>query len=297
MRIASIEHLEKQLGRKLYYKNIVAIGAIHFMSLIGIVWGVYFGFTAFHWILAFVMYGVQGFGTTLAYHRFFTHNSFKCSSKYVARILAFMGGMTGQDAWGWVRTHRTHHLYTDTPRDPHSPVQSGFFWAHVGWLLVHLDIPDDVKTDDLDKNETIQWERKWHNNILIGSFVFVLIVSGLEGLFRDGSFMSVLEGGIGGLLLAGFIRFTVVLQVTWCVNSVCHLWGSQMPETAPGDTSRNNGIVGLLALGEGWHNWHHIAQHLARQGRFWWQIDLTWYLICLGEWMGIFTDVKRPKPL
>ena len=292
---ALIQHIEGHFGRKIHRKNIFAIGLVHVMTAVGMVWWHMVGFTAFQWVLALFMYGVQGFGTTLAYHRYFTHGAFKCRNIYIARALALMGGTSGQDTWGWVRTHRAHHLYNDTPQDPHSPNQKGFFWAHIGWLLLQLDIPNDVKTNDLDKNEVVRWERRWHNYILIGSFVFVLLVSGIAGFVTELSFFHFIESAAGGLLLAGFMRFTVVLHVTWCVNSVCHLWGTQIKEASPGDTSRNNWIVGILALGEGWHNWHHLGQHLARQGRRWWQIDLTWYLICLGEWIGIFTDVKRLK--
>lgn len=82
------------------------------------------------------------------------------------------------------------------------------------------------------------------------------------------------------------------LQVTWFVNSVCHVWGSQTYDA--GDLSRNNWWVGILAFGEGWHNNHHAFEFSARHGLERFQVDMTWMVIRALEVVGLATNVKLP---
>ncbi|OVA15952.1 Fatty acid desaturase [Macleaya cordata] len=81
-------------------------------------------------------------------------------------------------------------------------------------------------------------------------------------------------------------------HITFLVNSVCHTWGQKPWKTK--DLSKNNWLIGLLAFGEGWHNNHHAFEFSARHGLEWWQIDQTWYVVKLLEYVGLATDVKVP---
>ncbi|XP_062009382.1 palmitoyl-monogalactosyldiacylglycerol delta-7 desaturase, chloroplastic-like isoform X3 [Rosa rugosa] len=99
-------------------------------------------------------------------------------------------------------------------------------------------------------------------------------------------------GGLPFLVWGMGVRTVFLLQITFSINSICHIWGKQVWNT--GDLSRNNWLLGLLALGEGWHNNHHAFEYSARQGLEWWEIDTTWYIIRFLEAIGLATDVKLP---
>ena len=85
----------------------------------------------------------------------------------------------------------------------------------------------------------------------------------------------------------------LVHHVTWSVNSVCHLWGFRPYRSA--DESRNNYVVGMLALGEGFHNTHHAFPTSARHGLRWWQLDVSYYIIRTLAWFGLAWNVKLPS--
>jgi stearoyl-CoA desaturase (delta-9 desaturase) len=99
-------------------------------------------------------------------------------------------------------------------------------------------------------------------------------------------------GGWSGLLWGGLVRMFFVHHVTWSVNSVCHTFGRR--EFATTDRSRNQWTIGLLGMGEGWHNNHHAYQSSVRQGFKWWEIDPTYYLLRALSWIGFVWDLKTP---
>src|SRR5262249_33624728 len=140
---------------------------------------------------------------------------------------------------------------------------------------------------DLTRRRDLAWiDRFWLLWLLLG-----LVGPGLAGLLIGGSAYD----GLIGFLLAGVFRHFVVLQVPFAVNAVCHLWGSRPYQTA--DRSRNNFLLGVLALGDGWHNNHHAFPSSARHGFYWWQPDIAWGVIRLMERVGLAWHVKRPDPL
>jgi stearoyl-CoA desaturase (delta-9 desaturase) len=100
-------------------------------------------------------------------------------------------------------------------------------------------------------------------------------------------------GALLGLIWGGLVRIFFVHHVTWSVNSICHVWGSRPFQSR--DESRNNVIVGVLALGEGWHNNHHAFPTSARHGLCWWQVDITYSLIQLLALMRLAWNVKLPE--
>jgi len=209
-------------------------------------------------------YVLTGLGITLSFHRQLTHKSF-ATPKWLEYTFAYLGALASQgDPIEWVSAHRYHHAHCDTEVDPHSP-RDGAFWSHMGWIWNARKLKvleSDTNASDLREQPFYVWLKKtyaWQ------------IVAQASVLF--------LLGGMPWLLWGFCMRTVLVWNVTWAVNSVCHIWGRQTFRTS--DVSMNNPVVGLLALGEGWHNNHHAFEDSCRHGLKWWQIDFTWYAILL----------------
>ncbi|KAL2463070.1 Palmitoyl-monogalactosyldiacylglycerol delta-7 desaturase [Forsythia ovata] len=227
----------------------------------------------------FGLYIITGlFGITLSYHRHLSHKSFKIP-KWLEYIFAYCGVLAAQrDPIYWVSTHRYHHQFCDTEKDPHSPIR-GFWFSHIGWSF--------------DDNSTVEKCGKPNN---VGDLEKQPFYKFLERTYL------IHPIGLGALLyaLGGFpyvvwgmgVRCVFLDHVTFLVNSVSHIWGKQAWNT--GDLSRNNWLVAMFTFGEGWHNNHHAFEYSARHGLEWWQIDITWYVIRLLEAIGLATDVKLP---
>ena len=93
------------------------------------------------------------------------------------------------------------------------------------------------------------------------------------------------------MLVWGFVISTVVCwHATYTINSLSHVFGRQRYRT--NDTSRNNWLLAILTLGEGWHNNHHYYPNTVRQGFYWWEYDVTYYLLKILSWCGIIWDLK-----
>ena len=82
-------------------------------------------------------------------------------------------------------------------------------------------------------------------------------------------------------------------HATFCINSLAHVWGTRRFETP--DRSRNNLLLALLTLGEGWHNNHHAFPGACRQGLRWWEVDPTHGALRVLALFGIARDL-RPHP-
>ncbi len=225
-------------------------------------------------ILMLVMYLLGGFGITIGYHRMLTHRSFEAHPAVRFLFLA-LGSMAGQGpANNWASIHIQHHAETDTDDDPHSPLR-GFFHAHLGWFLLLRAKPD------------YEHYGKW----LLKDRMVTFVSNTFFVWFALGFIVPFLIGGWQGLLWGGLVRMFLNHHVTWSVNSVCHLFGKRMFDTE--DMSRNNWLVGLLALGEGWHNNHHAFPRSAFHGMRWWQFDSSSLIIRGLELVGLARNVYR----
>ncbi|MFL6622612.1 MAG: acyl-CoA desaturase [Sulfurifustaceae bacterium] len=228
-------------------------------------------------LCCFLLYTVRMFGVTAGYHRYFSHRSYKAN-----RLVAFMLGVLAETSaqkgilW-WTMHHRAHHRHSDTSQDPHSPRRYGFWHAHIGWLyLAKNDTVSYAKVSDLAKYPELVWlDRVWILPPVLLA-VGVWLVLGWSGLWM------------------GFFLSTVLLwHATFCINSVAHLYGRRRYATH--DSSRNNWILALVTLGEGWHNNHHRYMTSARQGLKWWEIDVTYYVLAVLAWMRIVRDLRPPS--
>ena len=237
------------------------------------------------WLYAVRMFAITGF-----YHRFFSHRAFKTS-----RPVQFLFGLIGASSvqrgplW-WAAHHRHHHRHADQPADLHSPSQHGFVRSHMGWFMTPRAFPIDWKAiPDLERFPELKF---------LDRFDILVPIALAACLFGLGALLERFAPGLGTsgpqLLIWGFFVSTVVLfHATVTINSLAHVWGSRRYQTR--DTSRNNGWLALLTFGEGWHNNHHHFPASARQGFFWWEIDLTWYALKLLAALGLIWDLK-PVP-
>ncbi len=218
-------------------------------------------------------------GITLGYHRYFTHRSY-ATPKIVEYLLAICGCLAGEAGpIAWVAAHRYHHTYSDTERDPHSPLK-GFWWAHMTWLFGRekfLAEFDSYKryTPDMAKDRFLVFLDKYH----------MLPVLTLAAILYA-------MGGWPYIVWGMFVRSVFVYHSTWLVNSASHVWGYRNFETT--DQSRNNWWVALLSFGEGWHNNHHAFQRSARHGMKWWELDLTYLTIQIMWIFGLAWHIHLP---
>jgi len=237
-----------------------------------------------------VMFVVRALAITAVYHRGLSHRAYRMS-RPVQFVGAFVGAAAAQRGplW-WVGHHRVHHRKADHPGDPHSPVQVGFGRAHVGWQFERDNRDARIEqVPDLVAFPELRWLDRWHYSAPVTLAVACVAVGmGLHawapGLGADGP----------QVLVWGFVVSTVVLwHVTFSVNSFAHRYGRQPFDTR--DTSRNNWVVALLAMGEGWHNNHHRYPASARHGFFPGQLDATHALLRGLARLGIVSDLK-PVP-
>ena len=222
------------------------------------------------------MFFTRKFGITGAFHRYFSHRSYK-TSRFFQFCLAFLGGAAAQKgALWWAAHHRHHHRHSDTEDDLHSAKLEGFYWSHIGWVLSpEYEEYDSKVVKDLNKFPELVWLDKWIFIPPVAAAVFCFLVHGWMGL------------------VVGFFISTVILyHTTFAINSLCHMFGSRRYET--GEESKNSIWLALLTMGEGWHNNHHHYPLSARQGFFWYEIDLTYYVLLGLEKLGIVWDLQAP---
>lgn len=249
------------------------------------------GATMFDWILCVSLYFLRMFFITGAYHRYFSHRTYK-TSRVFQFILAFMAQTSAQKGvlW-WAAHHRVHHRTSDTPSDPHSMKLYGFWYSHLGWILgpeykeTHFNL-----IQDFTKFPELRWLNKNH---MVPPLLLALGVAAWGGIVNGGSIslMASPEGGLSTLLIGFFLSTAVLYHGTFSINSIMHHFGKARYNT--GDASKNNLILALLTLGEGWHNNHHYYMSATRQGFFWWEIDITYYILKIFSWLGLVWDIQE----
>lgn len=235
---------------------------------------------SFSWsnlVAALILWWVAGsLGIGIGYHRLLTHRGFK-TPKWVEYTLSIFGTLAIQSGpLSWVTTHRIHHAFTETEKDPHSP-RSGTYWAHIGWIFRGTSQNQSFAT--MQRYCPDFANDRFHQ--IIDKYYYVPTILLAVGLFAI--------GGFSMILWAIFLRTVVGWHFTWLVNSATHLWGTRRFETR--DDSRNNGLIAAITWGEGWHNNHHAYPRSARHGLAWYEFDINWIEIKLMEKFGLVKDV------
>ncbi|XP_022956257.1 palmitoyl-monogalactosyldiacylglycerol delta-7 desaturase, chloroplastic-like [Cucurbita moschata] len=227
--------------------------------------------------ICIILYIITGlFGVTISYHRNLSHKSFKLP-KWLEYLFAYCGVHAFQgNPIAWVNTHRYHHQFVDTEKDPHSSI-NGFWFSHLIWYLQEIDESASKMIErDLEKQTFYRFLRKTYIYHLIALAVILYSM-----------------GGAPFFIWGTCVRTVIYLHAISSANSICHIWGKRPWKT--NNLSTNNWVVNLLLFGEGWHSNHHAFEYSARMGIEWRQFDPGWYVIVFLEAIGVATDVKLPS--
>jgi sn-1 stearoyl-lipid 9-desaturase len=257
---------------KIQWTTVTAVTIFHVLAIVAL-----FTFSWSNLIAALITWWIAGsWGIGIGYHRLLTHRGFK-APKFVEYFFTFCGTLGLQSgAINWVATHRMHHAFTETDKDPHSPT-NGTYWSHMGWIFrgTAQNQPESAQlryAPDLMKDKVHIFMSKyyWVTPIVAGVILFAI-------------------GGISMVLWGSILRQVIGWHSTWLVNSATHLWGTRRFETR--DDSRNNALVAALTFGEGWHNNHHANPRSAKHGLTWFEFDVNWVQIKFLEKLGLVKDV------
>ena len=248
----------------------------------------------FSWVafgVAALLYFVRMFAITGFYHRYFSHKSFS-TSRPMQFVLALVGNSAVQRGplW-WAAHHRAHHIHSDEEDDVHSPHQHSFLWSHMLWITSKENFKTNIKAvPDLAKFPELRFLDRFDFFIPTLLAVFMLAL----GIVLNRYFPALGTSGLQMLVWGFFISSIVLFHATCTINSLSHLFGNKRFPTA--DKSRNNFWLALLTLGEGWHNNHHHYCASTRQGFYWWEIDITYYMLWSMSRLGLIWDLK-PVPV
>lgn len=262
----------KSTPRNYNIPGMIPFIVIH-LSVLGAFWS---GVTTASIVCCVVLYAVRMFAVTGGYHRYFAHRTYK-TSRVFQFILAFLAQSTAQKgALWWAAHHRNHHRFSDQAGDLHSPVQDGFWYSHVGWLFNNNNETDYSNIPDLSRYPELKFLNKYHllPPIALGVATFLLL-------------------GWSGLFIGFFLSTVITWHATFTINSLSHVFGKRRFPTT--DDSRNNWLLAILTFGEGWHNNHHRFSSSTRQGFYWYEYDITYYILKTLSLFGIVWDL-RPVP-
>lgn len=297
---------ENTLGKRLIMLGTVIIPIMGMIAAIVMA----FQFSLVRWLDVFMLIGgwyLTGMGITIGFHRMLTHRSFEAHPAVrwfwtAAGSLAVEGSPID-----WCMVHRKHHRFSDHHGDPHSPhlhegglwnILKGFWHSHTGWLFdanwskserkkYVPDLVDDPLLASIDRHYYL-----W----VTATLIIPMIIGGVYGIFfpLTGTSMAwgFAQGALVGFVWGGLARVCLSHHMTWSINSICHIFGSQ--DYKANDDSRNNFFFGVFSHGEGWHNNHHAFPTSARHGLEWWQFDLSWIIIRGLERCGLVWNVKLP---
>ena len=273
----------REMPERFEFSRAVPFIILH-LGCLGVLW------TGWSWVAvatAVALYFTRMFAVTAIYHRYFCHRAYQTSR--ATQFLFALFGLTAVQRgplW-WASVHRHHHRHSDDEHDIHSPGMKGFLWSHIGWLTSSRNFPTDYdRVKDLAKYPELIFLNRFD---LIGpALLFV-------ALYGFGAALEAFAPGLGTspwqmVVWGFFISTTVLFHATCTINSLTHCFGKKRFET--GDDSRNSLLLALLTLGEGWHNNHHHFQASARQGFYWWEIDISYYVIRILAALGIVWNIK-----
>lgn len=239
---------------------------------------------AIHWqtvLLSVIMMILTGIAVTAGYHRLFAHRSFKGNGFFKFVMLVFGAAAFENSARRWASDHRIHHQFVDTDQDPYS-IKRGFFFAHMGWVC--LKYPDSNtrynNVPDLTADSMVMWQEKHY--LSIGIVAGYLLPMAIAFFWHD---------VWGALILAGFTRMVLNHHFTFCINSFCHMLGTQ--PYSDENTARDSWLMALFTYGEGYHNFHHKFPSDYRNGIRFYHWDPTKWAVRFLSWMGVTKDLVR----
>jgi stearoyl-CoA desaturase (delta-9 desaturase) len=263
------------------YPTMFLFGLIVIATIIGLpVYVYYYDFTWVDWTMFVSLYLITGLGITVGYHRLLTHRSFKCPN-WVRFAFLIAGGMALENsALRWAGDHIRHHARCDQKEDPYNATL-GFWHSHCGWIFWKDPNRDPKYQTRLLQDPLIVWQNRYYLPIVLTGLFLPFVV----GLLYNGWI-----GAIGCFLLAGLARTFFVLNSTFFINSICHIWGDQPYDTS--NSSRDSWWISLITFGEGYHNYHHMYQSDYRNGIRWYDYDPSKWLIWTLSKLGLAYDLR-----
>ncbi len=263
--------------------NAIVFGLLNLTAIVVVpIYGFAYGYPAAAWIAAAVLFTLSGMSITAGYHRLWSHRTYKAA--WPMRLaLAVFGGLALQNSiLSWAARHRVHHRHVDdVEKDPHS-IKTGFWHAHMGWMLRAWPTSeaDYSQVPDLEKDPIVMWQHRNYWALTWSMNLGLPIALGL-----------IFGNVIAMVLMAGVFRLVLSHHLTFFINSLAHTWGRQ--PYSDENTARDSGIVALLTWGEGYHNYHHAFQGDYRNGVRWYHFDPSKWLVTVCSWMGLCWDMRR----
>ena len=260
------------LKQRVDYFTLSIFSLVSLVAVVGVpLFGYVYGYSTFDWILFSILYVTTGLGITVGYHRLISHRSFTCQNWVKIAFLIAGGWALENSALKWCSDHVRHHAKTDTDEDPYN-AKRGFWYSHIGWIFLkdvnpNLKAREKFKTPFL-RDKLIMWQHRNYPLIVVTGLVLPFLVGLLHGGWM---------GAFSAFMLAGALRLFLVLNSTFFINSICHMWGDQPYGDA--NTSRDNWWISLLTFGEGYHNYHHNFPRDYRNGPKWYNFDPSKWLI------------------
>jgi stearoyl-CoA desaturase (Delta-9 desaturase) len=245
-------------------------------------YGIKVGYHPVAWVSFALLLSVNELAITCGYHRLFAHATYEAHPALKLAYLLFGAMALQNSALLWSAGHRVHHRYIDDPmKDPYC-ARRGFWFSHIGWMLRNYPSgeADLSAVRDLERDPLVMWQHRHYLPIALGMNFGVPILFG----WAAGDI-------VGVLLLGGFLRLVVSHHLTFCINSLAHIVGTQ-PYTDE-NTARDNAVVALLTFGEGYHNFHHMFANDYRNAVRWWQWDPSKWFIYAMHWVGLSSNLKR----
>ncbi len=283
-----MEHVidAKTQPRSIDYLSLTLFALVMVVALVAVpAFGYFVGYTWLDWALLVILYYVTGMGITVGYHRLLSHRSFECRPWVKVALLIAGGWALENSAYKWCADHVRHHARCDQDEDPYNAMR-GFWYSHLLWIFYKSrpELNEKYETQ-FRKDPLVMWQYRYYAPI---------VLSGLAVPFLAGYLYNGWMSGLGCFLLAGVARTFLVLNSTFCINSICHIWGDQ-PHTGA-DSSRDNWFISLLTFGEGYHNYHHAHQRDYRNGWRWYNFDPSkWFIFGLSV-MGMAWNLCRIEP-
>jgi stearoyl-CoA desaturase (delta-9 desaturase) len=271
-----------EVDDRLCWTTIIGLAVLHVGAAIGVVWL----FVNHSWptlVLAATLYVACGLSMTAGYHRLFSHRTYRASAPVRCTMLVFGAAGFQNSAISWAADHRAHHADTDGADDPHA-ITRGVGFAHVGWLFRRRVASADVRRlTDLWSLRSVRLQHRWYAVVAIST-----------GLLLPTAIAWTWDDPWGGLFVAGFLRAVVMLQATFCINSLAHMIGT--PRYDRRSTARDSLLTSLLTFGEGYHSFHHRFPFDYRGSVHWWQYDPNkWFIWSLAR-LRLIDTVRTASP-
>ncbi|EFA05209.1 acyl-CoA Delta(11) desaturase-like [Tribolium castaneum] len=261
------------MEREIAWKKVFFFVYLH----LGALYGLYLILTEASWLTCFWFYflvQISTQGTGAGVHRLWAHRAYKATVP-LRLLLTFYQTLTFQkDIYDWVRDHRVHHKYSDTEPDPHN-ASNGFFYSHMGWLMLKktqctIDKGKKLDLSDLEADPIVMFQRKYY------WYLAPVIALGMPA-FVPWYFWG--ERFVVSWYVCSMFRYCLTLHGTCLVNSAAHIYGNR-----PYDKNilpTQNLLVSYITNGEGFHNYHHA---------FPWDYKAAELGSYYGNWSTAFID-------